>query len=532
MTLNRYCLKAVVGLMVLGGAAAQAESLKMAYSSAPRSMDPYPFSGAPTASLKEHVYEALVAHDDSPLLAESWSWTDPKTLTVKLRKNIKFHNGEPFTARDVVYSACRMMYLVDGKRNLLTSSMGPIKDVVAEDDHTVRFDMKAPYPQWIQKMKFLSILSASGATLPEGAIKYDEQGDCGITSYPKRDDFDAAKVSIGTGPYTLVSFDKSGSAKLARNDDYWGEKAAWSEVIIRSIKNPGARLAGLLAGDFDLIENPTTEDLASLDNNDAFSYTATPSWRSIFLVLDVNREKAPGVNSEKGGNPLSDVRVRQAMSMAINRKAIVDRLFRGNATIANQLSPNYRDGAPALPDLPFDPNKAKALLAEAGYENGFELSLYAPNDRYANGSRVAQAVTQYLSRIGIKVSLKTQPWSVFAKARKNREMGAFMYGWAHSQGPAQMISFALASRDKKLALGSSNYSNYSNPVFDKAIKAWAVETDKEKSNAFVKEAMTQAVKDLPAIPLYYQHSIWAHRADLSVKGRQDERTGAAMVRKK
>lgn len=541
MTFSKLTLAAMVGLQAFSGAAlldmsmggeAKADTLKMAYSSAPRSMDPYPFGGAPTASLKEHVYQALVDHDDSPLLAESWSWTDPLTLTVKLREGISFHNGEPFTTRDVVYSACRMMHRIDGKRNLLTSSMGPIKEIVTEGDHVIHFHMKAPYPLWTQKMKFLSILSASGATLPEGELKYDDQGDCGITKYPTRDEFDAAKASIGTGPYKLVSFDKSGSAELVRNDDYWGEKAAWEKVLIRSISNPGARLAGLLAGDFDLIENPTTEDLAALESNVDFAYTATPSWRTIFLVLDVNKDKAPGVVAPNGGNPLADVRVRQAMSMAINRKAIADRLFRGNATIANQLSPKYRKGAPELPELPFDPQKAKELMAEAGYPKGFELNFYAPSDRYANGSRVAQAVTQYLSRIGIKVSLKTQPWSVFAKARKNREMGLFMYGWGHPQGPAQMISFALASRDKKLGLGSSNYSNYSNPVFDKAIKAWAVETDEKKSDGFVKDAMTQAMKDLPAIPLYYQHSIWAHRADLKIEGRQDERTSAAMVRKK
>lgn len=532
MTVSKYTLVAMVGLMALGTAPIQADSLKMAYSSAPRSMDPYPFGGAPTASLKEHVYESLVNHDDSPLLAESWSWTAPLTLTVKLREGIKFHNGADFTARDVVYSSCRMMHRIDGKRNLLTSSMGPIKDVVAEGDHVVHFHMKAPYPLWTQKMKFLSILSASGATTPEGAIKYDDKGDCGITNYPKRDQFDAAKASIGTGPYKLVSFDKSGSAKLVRNDAYWGEKGAWEDITIRSISNAGARLAGLLAGDFDLIENPTTEDLDALNNNEQFSFTSVPSWRTIFLVLDVNKEGAPGVSADKPGNPLSDIRVRQAMSMAINRKAIVDRLFRGNATIANQLAPKYRKGAPELPELEFDPAKAKELLAEAGYPKGFELSLFAPSDRYANGSRVAQAVTQYLSRIGIKISLKTQPWSVFAKARKNREMGTFMYGWGHPQGPAQMISFALASRDKKLGLGSSNYSNYSNPVFDKAIKAWAVETDEKKSDAFVKDAMTQAMKDLPAIPLYYQHTIWAHRSDLEITGRQDERTHAAMVKKK
>lgn len=306
----------------------------------------------------------------------------------------------------------------------------------------------------------------------------------------------------------------------------------WEALEIRTIGNAGARLAGLLSGDFDLIENPTTEDLAALEKSDEYTFTAKPSWRSIFLVLDVNSEGAPGVVAADGSAPLADLRVRQAMSLAIDRNAIVDRLFGGNATVANQFAPSYRAGAPVLPELEYNPEKAKELLAEAGYPDGFEIDFSSPSDRYANGARVAQAVTQYLSRIGIKVNLQTQPWSVFAKGRKNRELGVFMYGWGHPQGPAQMVSFAFATRNKELGLGSSNYSNYSNETFDAAIQAWAVEVDQERSTELVGEAMTQAVADLPGIPLYYQHSIWAHRAGLVVDGRQDERTSASMVSSK
>ncbi|MCT4556151.1 MAG: ABC transporter substrate-binding protein [Pelagimonas sp.] len=527
-TLSAFALAATLALP----AVAQADTLRMAFSSAPRSIDPYPFGGTPTASLKEHVFEALIASDDSPLLATGWEWTSPTTLDVSLRKGVKFHNGADFTARDVVYSACRMMYRIDGKRNLLTSSMGPLTNVVALDDHTVRFETKSPYPIWIQKMKFLSILSASDAELPDGPITYDAEGNCGITAYPTRDQFENGDAAIGTGPFTIDSFDKVGEATLTRFDGYWGEASEWESVEIRTIGNPGARLAGLFAGDFDLIENPTTEDLATLDSNPDYGYSSKPSWRSIFLVMDVNGEGAPGVIAEDGSAPLANPLVRKAMSLAVNRQAITDRLFGGNATVANQFSPSYRAGAPELPELEYNPERAKELLAEAGYPNGFTVEFAAPADRYANGARVAQAVTQYLSRIGIKVNLKTQPWSVFAGKRKERELGLFLYGWGHTQGPAQMISFAFASRDKDLGLGSSNYSNYTSAEFDKAIRAWAVETDQAKADMHVADAMKVAMDDLPGIPLYYQHSIWAHRSDLTVDGRQDERTNAAMVSKK
>ena len=501
----------------------------MAFSSAPRSSDPYPFGGTPTASLREHIFEALVAADDSPLLATGWTWTSPTSLEVYLREDVTFHNGEPLTARDVVYSACRMMYLIDGRRNLLTSSMGPISDVVAVDEHTVRFDMHAPYPLWVQKMKFMGILPASGGDVPDGPITYDAEGDCGIAAYPAREDFENGDAAIGTGPFMLERFDPSGEADLVRNDAYWGETPEWTAVEIRTIGNAGARLAGLLAGDFDVIENPTTEDLPALEASDELTYTAVPSWRSIFLVLDVNPEGAPGVTAADGSAPLSDIRVRQAMSLAINRDAIAERLFGGEATVANQFAPSYRTGAPDLPALEYDPERAVELLAEAGYPDGFSITLSAPSDRYANGSRVAQAVTQYLSRIGIEVTLETQPWSVFAGARRERELGVFLYGWGHPQGAAQMISFAFASRNPELGLGASNYSNYVNADFDAAMEAWAVETDEAVANGHLGDAMRIVMDELPGVPLYYQHTIWAHRADLNIVGRQDERTHAMTV---
>lgn len=510
--------------------AAYADVLRMAYSSAPRSVDPYPFGGATTAAYKEHIYEALVAHDDSPLLATGWTWNSPTSLTVNLRKGVNFHNGQPFTARDVVYSACRMMNLIDGKRNLLTSSMGPLTDVVAVDDHNVRFEMANPYPLWIQKMKFLSILPTSGASVPDGPIKYDAQGDCGITAYPTRDDFENGDAAIGTGPFKHVSFDKE-FAKMERNDDYWGKVAQWEGVEITSVSNSGARFAGLLAGDYDLIENPTAEDITALSTNDDYTFTGKPAWRTMFIVLNVSPDGASGVSAADGSAPLADIRVRQAMSLAINREAITNRLLGGSATVANQFAPAYRAGAPKMPELKYDPERAKELLADAGYTDGFTIAFNAPSDRYPSGTRVAQAIAQYWSRIGINVELKTQPWSVFAKARRAGELGVFLYGWGHPQGPAQMISFAFASRNTELGLGSSNYSNYASKAFDTAIQAWAVEPDQAKADAYVADAMVAAMNDLPGIPIYYTHSLWAHRSDLTVDGRQDERTSSFMVSK-
>lgn len=511
---------------------AAAETLRMAYATAPISVDPYPYSDSQTAGLGEHIFETLVALDNKPLLATQWQWESPTAAVVKLRDGVKFSNGMPFGARDVVFSMCRMMHPVNRKPNVLTSSLGPVRNVVAVDDHTVRFETTAPYPILFQKLKFLKILSAqaNGVTAD---IAYDGQGDCGIAaSYPAQADFDSGKAAIGTGPYLLQQFQATGDATLVPNAGYWGAKAEWDQVEIRSVANNGARIAGLLAGDYDVIEKPGAEDIAVIERDDQFATSSTPGLQTIFIVLDISADGAPGVTAANGAAPLADPRVRWALSMAIDRDAIVGRLFQGNATAANQFAPSYMDGAPEMPPLPYDADAAKKLLAEAGFADGFSMELSVPNDRYLNGTVVAQALAQYWTRLGVRVSLKTEPWSVFLTRRGDGELGAFMYGWGHPQGAAQLISGAFAQKDADLGLGSANMSNYADPDFEAAIRAWAVETDDAKADALIATAMARAVEDMPGIPLYYNHEVWGHRADLAVTGNADGRTMAGMVHRK
>ena len=337
-----FCLVGLCAVILVGGA--YADTLRMAYSAAPKTVDPYKSSASPTASLNEHIYEALVSRTNKKLLATSYHWEDDTTLVVNLRKGVKFHNGADFTAQDVIYSSCRMMYRVNDKKNMLTSAMSPVVDVVALDDHTVAFKTVGLYPILIQKLKSLSILSAGDADLgPE--LKFDNTGDCGITRYPTKAQFESGEFANGTGQYKLVSFANTGDANLVRNNQYWGDPSNWDSVEIRSVTNSGARMAGLLAGDFDLIENPTQEDLLSLEGNSSYSYSSLPSWRSIFLILDVGSDVAPGVTTADGTNPFKDIRVRKALSLSIDRDAIVNKLMGGLATVASQFAPSYQEGA-------------------------------------------------------------------------------------------------------------------------------------------------------------------------------------------
>ncbi|MCR6671406.1 ABC transporter substrate-binding protein [Devosia ginsengisoli] len=511
---------------------ASAETLRMAYGTAPVSADPYPYSDTQTGSLAEHVFEMLVGLDDAPLLATEWEWDSPTSMVFKLREGVNFSNGAPFVARDVVYSMCRMMYRVDGRANVVTSALGPVTNVVAVDDHTVRFETTAPYPIITQKLKFLKILSAEAAGV-EGDITFDQDGDCGLVdAYPSQADFDTGSAAIGTGPYIYESFQSTGDADLVRNENYWGELPEWDRVEIRSVPNNGARIAGLLAGDYDIVERPSAEDLQVIERDENFDFSTVPGLQTMFIVLDTSADGAGGVTAADGSNPLADTRVRQALSMAIDRNAITERLFAGNATPASQFAPSYMPGAPAMPDLVTDLDQAKALLAEAGYADGFALELNVPADRYTNGPLVAQAITQYWTRLGVDVTLRTEPWSVFQTRRTEGEMGAFMYGWGHPQGAAQLISGAFAQRNDDLGLGAANFSNYNSPAFEEAMQAWAVEVDPARSQELVAEAMKQAVADMPGIPLYYNHELWAHRADIELVGGAEGRTVATMARSK
>lgn len=523
----------MVASLALSAGVANADTLRIAYAAPPVTVDSYRSSNTPTGSLNSHIYEGLVARTNENLLGTKFTWVTPTRLVVDLRQGVKFHNGADFSARDVVYSACRMVHRVNGKKNTLSSSLSPVTNVEALGKYKVAFDTVKPYPILKQKLKYLHIMSASlGKDVPE-TIKFDTKGDCGIGGYPSTTDVESAKAAIGTGQFKLVSFAKNGTTKMVRNDNYWGTPSDWSELEISAVTNNGARLAGLLAGDYDVIESPSLEDMETLKNKPGFDYITTPSWRSIFILMDSGRDQAPGVTAPDGGNPFKDVRVRKAMSLAIDRNAIVSRLLGGEATVAKQFAPEYMDGADTgLPALEFNPEKAKKLLADAGYGDGFKMELYLPSDRYPNITRVGQVIAQYWSRIGLTVDLKPQPWSVFSKTRKGKKLGVWLYGWGHPQGFTQMLSFNFPTKDTDLNLGSSNHSNYQNDTVDKWMKLWAVETDTDKANDYGRKAMVATMEDMAGIPLYYKHSAWAFRDGLDVKGRPDEFTVAKTVTKK
>ncbi|MFC7609497.1 ABC transporter substrate-binding protein [Teichococcus aestuarii] len=289
--------------------------------------------------------------------------------------------------------------------------------------------------------------------------------------------------------------------------------------------------AGLLAGDHDLIESPATGDLPRLRENPGFALSTKPTTRLIFLQLDTARSPSPFVNGGQGENPLRDARVRQALSLAIDRKAVQERVMDGVATPAGQYLPEGMAGTiPGLPVLPHDPARARALLAEAGYPNGFALTFHATNNRYINDARLAQVVAQFWQRIGVKVELDAMPSSVFFGRRGKREFSVSMGGWSADAAETLMFFRSwLMTTDRERGLGTSNYGGWSEPRFDgPAMRAMAT-MDEAARAGLLREASQVAVEQMPVIPVHFENAVWAFRKGLAYGGRVDQSTSAMEV---
>ncbi|AEC21804.1 putative extracellular solute-binding protein [Pusillimonas sp. T7-7] len=507
---------------------AQAQTLKIGLASEPTAVDPHYHQTTPNEALVSHIFQPLLAMSPDmtlmPALAKSWEATEETVWTFKLDENARFSNGEPFTAQDVIFSFCRILNNETGIGSGAVNTVRRIAAIEAPDERTVLLKTTVPQP----------VLPNELARIPmiwSGIVKHDKltftpKEGCGVTSpWPVVNDFNSGKAVVGTGPYTLRSYVKGSGIVLERNDKYWGEAPAWSEVHMRAVPSAGPRLTGLLAGDFDLIENPAARDLKRIKES-GFEYTVKPSVRVMFFQLDAGREQSPMVKSPKGDNPLQNAKVRQAMSLAIDRKTIVARIMDGVAEPANQYIPQGMFGAiEGAPALEYNPKKAKELLAEAGYPDGFELTLSATNDRYINDAQLTQAVAQYLSRIGIKTTVDTMTRSVYFPKRAKREMSAALGGWGSETGEAgNFLQYWTTTYNKELGVGSSNYGRYSNPELDKVYLQAMRTLDDGKRSELLQQAVKMALADMPNIPLHFESGVWAYRKGIAYEGRADQRT--------
>jgi len=529
---------ASLAALALPAGMAAAQSLTIGLASEPTAADPHYHKVTTNDALSAHVFESLINRNAQmelvPGLAQSWRAIDDNTWELKLRQGVKFSNGEPFTSKDVLFTLCRVL---NNETNVSRSYMEPAQsfsDVQTPDDYTVIIKSERPIPTMPNELaRSLPIIWSGIAKFDK--LRFAPKEGCGVTSpWPTVADFNTGKLSIGTGPYKLKSYVKGTGIELERNEGYWGSKPHWKTVKMVPVPNAGPRLTGLMSGDYDIIESPAARDLPRIKDNSKLDFVATPSTRLVFFQPDAGRAQSPFAKAADGKNPLQDLRVRQAINMAIDRKAIVQRLMDGMATVANQYMPTGMFGSLDQPtEIKFDPEGAKKLLAEAGYPQGFELTLTTTNDRYINDGQIAQAVAQYLTRIGIKTTVDAQAAAIYFPKRAKREFSFAIGGWPSENGEASgLFQYWVATTDKDKGLGTSNYGGFSLPAFDQVFVPAMSQMDANARKAAYQQATQIALANVPLIPLHFESSIWAFKKGLSYEGRRDQYTLAMSVKPK
>src|SRR5215470_7635386 len=487
-------------------AAVAAGSIAAAYGQEPKAMDPHFHNLTPNNSLLRHIFERLTDQDENqgvgPGLATSWRTVDDTTWEFKLRPGVKFSDGSEFSANDAIYSFCRAPRVENSPSSFAIYSRA-ITDMTAPDPLTLIVKTAAPYPLIPSEVSTIAILSAkaNGA----GTVTFDRQECKGVGTYPKTEAFNSGEAAIGTGPYRLVRYTKGDRVILERNEGYWGQKPAWQRVVFRPITSAGPRVAALLAGDVDLIENIPIQDLARIKANPGYKVVQALSNRVVYLHFDYIDDAPPGMGGAAAGkNPFRDKRVREAISKAIDRDAIVARIMGGVAVPAAEMLPSMMFGANKDAKVAkADPAAAKKLLVEAGYPDGFTLTLGTPNDRYVNDAQVAQAVAQMLSRIGIKTGIEAMTASQFFARRNKREFGMWLAGWLADTGEmSSPLKSLIATPNKDKGMGPTNPGGYSNPQVDALIEQALATIDDGRRGALLAQASRAAMEDYGLLPLH------------------------------
>ena len=515
-------LGAVVAVSLAGNVGAA--DLRVGLKLEPSSIDPHYHNLGPNNSAARHIFDRLVHTNEKqqlgPGLAVSWKPLSDTVWEFKLRQGVKFHDGSPFTADDVLFTFERAPNVEASPSSFALYTKG--KTLKKIDDFTIHITTERPYPLMPNDVSTLNIVSKKHG---EGA---------------KTADYNSGKAAIGTGPYKFVEWVPGDRLVLEKNPDYWGEKAAFDHVVFKPINSDPTRVAALLAGDVDMIDLVPTADIAHLKANPDVVLSQGVSNRVIYLHLDHDRDDSPFVTGTGGKNPLKDLRVRKAISKAINRPAIVEKVMEGVAIPAGQLLPEGFFGvSPNLKVEAYDPEGAKKLLAEAGWGGGFGLTLHGPNDRYINDDKIAQAIGQMLTRVGIKAKIETMPRSVyFSRASrggpdKTPEFSFMLVGWGAGTGEASSpLKSLLHTYDKARGFGASNRGRYSNPEVDKIVEDALATVDDAKREKLLQKATEIAINDLGIIPLHYQVNTWATRTGLAYTPRTDEATLLMNVVKK
>lgn len=480
---------------------AQAETVRWTRSADVTTLDPHVFNTGTNFVLMHQMYETLINRTNDgklqPLLATEWKMLpeDPTVWEFKIRPGVKFHDGTPLTAKDVVFSLNR----AKGPNAQVKSLLASVEDIKAVDDHTVRVKTKGPNLIFPNNLTNLFIMSEdwakkNGATETQDPNSKSENG--------------ATRAVNGTGAFMLDSREVDSRTVMKQNPNYWGKGSSpmqVTELVYLPIKSPATRVAALLSGEVDFAQDIPAQDVARLKQDSKLRINEGPENRSIFLGLNVGGAELKSSNV-KGKNPLADPKVREAIELAIDRDAIKRSVMRGLSNPSGVMAPSFVNGYEKSMGAykKADVAKAKALLAEAGYPNGFTITLHSPNDRYVNDEAISTAIAGFLGRIGIKTEVVSRPIAQHSVSIVNADSDFYLYGWGVPTYDSSYIFDFLAATRGKEGRGAQNATHYSNPDLDAKIISLSSETDKAKRDATIKQIWDVVQKERFYIPLHDQ----------------------------
>ncbi|MDC8785389.1 ABC transporter substrate-binding protein [Roseateles koreensis] len=505
----------LAGLLVATPTQVQAQTLRWASSGDLLTLDPYAQNETLTNQLNGQIYEFLVARDKQlnlvPLLATEWKQTAPLKWVFKLRPGVKFQDGRPFVAEDVVFSLNRAKQ-ASSQISTYANAMGEARAV---DKLTVEFTLSRPNPIFLQHLNTLYIMSKSWAEENKATRTQD---------FTKNEEAYAAFHANGTGPFMLVSRAPDSKTVFKRNPNYWGQiEGNVQNVIYTPIKSDATRTAALVSGEIDFLLDPSPRDLERLSATPGVKVVSGQENRIIFIGMDQGRDELQGSNI-KGRNPFKDVRVRRALYQAIDIETIKTKLMNGQSSPTGALTPSplgaFND--PTIEArLPYDPAAAKKLLAEAGYPDGFEFTLDCPNNRYVNDERLCITLASQWAKVGVKTRVNAQPKALFFKKVELIDTNAYLFGWGGSITDAEVIFTTHLRNRGEQGMGEYNRGNFKDDTLDALVAASSKEADPVKREALIRQIFKREAEQVHYIPLHRQFIPWAARNTVSVVHRPD-----------
>jgi peptide/nickel transport system substrate-binding protein len=509
-------LAVIAAILMIGAAPARAVNFQWAADSDPGSMDPHSRNVLPTISFLANIYEPLLRRDRAmklePALAVSWASTGANTWQFKLRPNVKWQDGTPFTADDVVFSAVR----TKGPGSALAGVLAPVSEVKKVDDLTVEFVTNGPDP--ILPFEITGWLIMSKAWSEKNGVAQATSLQSATASY-------ASTNAMGTGPFILKSRAADNAAVMVPNPAWWDKvEHNLTEVTFTPLANPATRVAALVSGQVDMIYGLPVSSVPQVKARPNLKVLQTPEWRTMYFGIDIGHDELYD-SDIKGKNPFKDRRVREAMREAIDTDAIHNVVMRGFGV------PNYLMVGPGVEG--FDPalnvkpeqnvDKAKKLLAEAGYPNGFQVAMDCSNDRFMNDESICTAAVSMLAKIGIRVKLRVQPFAQYVKLiNPPYETSLYYVGWGGATGDAHnYLLNLLYSRSPGSPKGLFNVGGYSNKRVDELTDMIQVELNQEKRRGMIQEALKLVRDDIATVPIMQQEIVWAAKDNVDLVQQSD-----------